>query len=529
MSTIQHLHQQAVQLINQRQFIQAHPLCVQLVKLNPEFADAYFLLGVINLEIGQVAKAAKLIEKAISKQQRIDYIAQLARIYALQGNYNQVAKWVGNLSETKLDSPQVLDTVGVALSHVGLHEKAVKFFKKAITLDNQNPSYQYNLGISAKFLGQVHEAKHSFERAIALKSDYFQAYFALSDLGGITEQENHLAQHRHLLKSGKLSLDGRLHIAHASAKELESMQKYDEAFTLLSTEKATKLKSLRYDFAQDQAIFDFAAKQISQLYENPSLTNLAEVGYSSEQPIFIVGMPRSGTTLVERILTSHSEVTSAGELQDFGIAVKELTKTVSNKVLDVETLKVADSIDMKALGRRYIERTQAVRGTTKHFVDKLPFNFFYISLIRQALPNAKIICLLRNSIATCVGNFRQLFSINSPYYFYSYDLANTAMFCAEFYELAKQLQNLQDPNVQVVEYESLVEHPESETRKLIEFCGLDWEAQCLAIEKNKTAVSTASNMQVRQPINRKFLDRWKNYEAHLDHVKGIFDQRKIPY
>ena len=207
-------------------------------------------------------------------------------------------------------------------------------------------------------------------------------------------------------------------------------------------------------------------------------------------------MPRSGTTLVERILINHTDVKSCGELQDFGVALKEVTGISSQKVLDVETLQAAKSIDFAELGKRYVQRTKSITDNSPKFIDKLPFNFFYIDLIKKALPNAKIICLLRNPMDTCVGNFRQLFSINSPYYSYAYNLQSIGRFYAEFYQLANKWKNSNADNFMLLKYEDLVANPEQKIRQLLEFCGLSWQEKCLHAEQNTAPVSTASEVQV---------------------------------
>jgi tetratricopeptide (TPR) repeat protein len=528
MYNFQNLHRQAIQLINQRQFIQAHPICVQLVKLDPNFADGYFLLGMINVEVGQISKANQLVEKAISIEKKDEYIAQLAKIYALQGALNDVSELLHSLCVEDLDDALSLDTFGVALSHVGFYQEAIPFYEKAIKRDTTKASFHYNLGIAYKFLGQVNAARGCFEKAIYLDGMYYKAFFALADLGGIDRHNNHLEQLESLLEHDKLPLEGQLHIAHAMAKECEALKDYDQAFDVLQSAKTKKRISLSYEFKQDQALFDHVRAMHIQREDDARVKEQVE-GHPSNQPIFIVGMPRSGTTLVERIITGHNEVHSAGELQDFGIAVKELSKTASNRVLDVDTLSVAQGIDKAQLGRRYMERTKAVHGRGRHFVDKLPFNFYYIHLIRQALPNAKIICLRRNGMDTCIGNYRQLFSINSPYYFYSYDLLTTGKFYSAFHHLLSDIEKSHDDNIKVVDYEALVRDPLNQGKDLVEFCNLDWQPEYVDIEKNTAPVSTASNMQVREPINQRFLARWKNYESHLEPLKSLFDQQGIPY
>jgi hypothetical protein len=174
-----------------------------------------------------------------------------------------------------------------------------------------------------------------------------------------------------------------------------------------------------------------------------------------------------------------------------------------------------------------MQRTEAVRGSYKHFVDKLPFNFFYIGLIRRALPNAKIVCLLRNPMDTCIGNYRQLFGYNNPHTNYAYDLMNTARFYQHFYTLAQQWQQAKTDSFYLLNYEKLVAEPEQQIKDLIGFCGLDWQPQCLHAENNTAPVSTASKVQVREPINSRSIGRWKKFKPYTDELEAFFHKQGI--
>lgn len=524
MISIKHQHDLAVKAINSRDYVTAHGHCVQIIKQQPDHADAYFLLGIINSEIGQFKKAIQLIEKAISFDENVEYFAHLAKCFSLTGNMSSAKKAVEFAPVDKVEQSLALDTLGVALSRIGEHETALSYFTKALLKVTSNAGYYYNYAVSLKFSGRFEQAKAMFEKAIDLRPDYYQAHFALSDLGGISPEYNHVPRLNELA-SQQLSVDASLHIGHALAKEYQALGDFDKAMKALAQSKKQKLQSHPYNFENDRVLFDCIRDNQFNLQSVDASNNR---GYESDSPIFIVGMPRSGTTLVERIISSHSDVRSCGELQDFGVAVKELTETASNKVLDVETLHAANKLDFNELGRRYIERTRAIVGNKKHFVDKLPFNFFYIGLIRRALPNAKIVCLLRNPMDTCIGNYRQLFSINSPYYAYSYDLLTTGRFYTEFYRLVQEWQRLEIPNFKVLNYEKLVANPENEIRDLIDFCGLGWQQQCLHAEQNTAPVSTASKVQVREPINSKSIGRWKKFQPHTDDLESFFMQQDIP-
>lgn len=500
-------HQHAVQLLQQRRFKEAHACLAQLLEHQPEHADSYFLLGVINLEYGQVQKSVRLMEKAVSLHAKDEYLAHLAKGYSLTGDLKKAKAIAESLPADKIQQALTLDTLGVALSRVGLHQLALSYFQRAVVLQPNKAPYFYNLGVSLKFTGNFPAAKVAFEQALQLEPDYHQAHYAMSDLSMTTDAQariNQLLQ----VKSRVHSPDALLHIGHALAKEYEAIHNYPAAMAELHQAKQTKSQTLRYQPEDDRILFDAAIKHASKPVLNA-------VGCQSREPIFILGMPRSGTTLVERILSSHSEVLSAGELQDFGLAVKELTATTSDKVVDVETLNAAFALDFNALGERYLERSRVVTGSKPHFIDKLPFNFFYIDLIRRALPNAKIICMMRHPMDTCLGNYRALFSLGSPYYRYAFNLQHTAGFYAGFHHLALFWQQQNLPNFRLQSYEDLVHNPQQQIAELLQFCQLDWQESCLHSEQNQAPVSTASKVQVREPVNTKSVGRWQKYQPML--------------
>ena len=312
--------------------------------------------------------------------------------------------------------------------------------------------------------------------------------------------------------------DAQLHLAHALAIEYQNTAQHPRALEVLHQAKQFKQAQTRYDFARDRAIFE-ACRQWSM----PS----DQVGHDSVRPIFIVGMPRSGTTLVERILSHHSQVGSGGELQDFGIAVKQLTQTPGQLVLDPLTIEQSVKLDMAELGQVYINKTQRIASDKQHFIDKLPFNFFYIDLIRAALPQAKIIVMLRDPMDTCIGNYRQMFSLNSPYYQYAFDLQSIGEFYVAFRKHIELMHERYGSAIRVQNYELLANNPEAQVKELLEFCDLPFESQCLHVEQNKTPVSTASKVQVREPINTSSIGRWKKFGPALEPLRDLLKAHKL--
>jgi hypothetical protein len=239
-------------------------------------------------------------------------------------------------------------------------------------------------------------------------------------------------------------------------------------------------------------------------------------------------MPRTGTTLTERILTSHSCVFSAGELKNFSLSLKRASGSRSNVVLDTETLRQGMEVDFESLGKSYLDSTRPATGHTPHFTDKLPLNFLYIGFIHLALPDAKIICLRRNPLDTCLSNFRQLFDVNFSYYNYAYDIMETGRYYVLFHRLMEHWQRVLPGKILEVHYENLVADQETESRRIVEHCGLEWEEACLAFEKNTAAVATASAVQVRERIYTTAVGRWRRYEAQLQPLRDMLESENMP-
>ncbi|ALS99990.1 sulfotransferase family protein [Lacimicrobium alkaliphilum] len=520
MNSISELHNQAVQLINNKAFVDAHPLLVDIIKQDPKHADAYFLLGIINMEVGQPEKAVQLIGKArqLDTNSEREYLVYLIKAYSLTRNREQVAMLEKLFSQLQGQPSLLLDTVGVALSKVGLHEQAMPYYQQAIEQDASKESYHYNHGIAAKFLGQFDKARQAFEQAIHLNPRYVKAYFAMTEL---SDSVAPLLPKMQRLITQTHNPDEQLHLAHAIAKEYEKQGDYQQAFNILHQYKQRILNKIKYDHQAEDDLFD-------ALYSS-ALSPVLQQGDTSNQPIFVVGMPRSGTTLMERILSSHSMVCSGEELHDFSITVKAHTKAASSRLLDKAVLDAAYSADFTKMGRQYLARTASLTAAHPHFVDKLPFNFLYLDLIRRALPSAKIICMLRDPLDTCIGNFRQLFSLQNPFTAYALDLERTAQYYQRFYRWVHQFDDLQHPNFKLVSYENLVTHPESHIREILDFCELPWQPACLQVENNSAPVSTASKVQVREPINTKSIGRWRRYQPHTDSLEAFFTEQGIAY
>jgi hypothetical protein len=314
-----------------------------------------------------------------------------------------------------------------------------------------------------------------------------------------------------MIEARDISVDAELHVCHALARHYEQRGEYSRSFRLLQRGKSRKRASSRYSIDTDLALFENV-----QHVCTAEFCSAPADGFDSDEPIFIVGLPRTGTTLVERILSSHSQVYSAGELTNFSVALKRAVSTPSPYVLDVQTIVAAALADFQKVGRDYIESTRPRTGGRPRFIDKMPLNFLYAGFIARGLPRARIICLRRNPLDTCLSNYRQLFATAFPYYDYSYDLLDTGRYYMAFDSLARHWRASISPERYCeVHYEEVVNDPEAEARRLLQFCGLPWDPACLSFHENAAPVSTASSVQVRKPVYRNAVERWRKYEREI--------------
>lgn len=501
------LHQRAIMALNNAEYVKSHQLLVELVGLKPHHADAYFLLAMINVNVGQINKAIKLLKKALSYGFLYEYNAHLAKCYALAGELASAKTCCEQVDASLIQSALTADTYGVALSRVGLHNLALPFFQRAILLEPNTAAYQYNYGISLKFLGLFAQAYTAFEQAIECDYLHVQSHFALVDVAKITHENNHLKRLLQVQQQVNTT-DEQLIISHAIAKEYEALTCYKDAFDALIVAKQNKRKRIGYRFVDDNNMFDQLTAMLSKNI-NPSGLSCAD-----GSAIFVTGMPRTGTTVVERML-SQANVHSAGELNDFSLLVKQLSNDNSPYILNQHVVASAECIDFKCLGELYVKKTQALNAGTVRFIDKMPLNVLYSQFILTALPNAKIICLDRNPLDTIMSNFRQLFASNYSLYRYALDLDDTYQFYCRFKQLVEGFINKFPDNFMVVNYEQLVNNPLDIGEKLFKFCQLEWHPSYVKIENNTRSVDTASAVQVRQPISNKAIGQWRHYEPQM--------------
>ncbi|KUR70801.1 sulfotransferase [Novosphingobium fuchskuhlense] len=501
----------------------AEQLAAGVVAAFPEDAEGRFLLGMARAEAGRVSAAIADIARAVELEPHGSYRAQLARLQVMMRQDSAAAATLTAAESALPDDALGRDTMGCVYARLGEHAASVPHFREAVRLAPGNVSFRYNLAAALNFIGDVDGADAEAEALLAIAPDYAKAHHLLAGLRKHTPARHHVDRLAATLARAR-EPDARLLLGYALAKELEDIGEQQAAFARLAEANAEHRARLPYTFARDSANFDAIERTWPHLAEVPVERA------PRDAPIFVIGMPRTGTTLVDRILSSHPAVRSAGELQAMPLAVKMAAGTGSRVVLDPETIEQAAHADLGAIGRDYMARALSHAGAREQgrFVDKFPGNFHYAGFIARALPEARIVCLRRHPLDTVLANFRNLFAISSRYYDYSYDLMDIARYYARFDRLMAFWREALPGRILEVGYEDLVADQEGRTRALLVHCGLDWDEACLDFHRNTAPVSTPSAAQVRRPIYTDSVARWKTHRDALAPVIAFFEDQGIP-
>jgi tetratricopeptide (TPR) repeat protein len=396
-------------------------------------------------------------------------------------------------------------------------EQAMACYRRILKRDPRNVQARYLLGNVLKARGEFRQASALYRQVMAQQPDYTQAHFTYSGIHEYRDPADpHIAAMRKLLESPKLPVDNRVQLAFALAKAFEDLGDWPRAFRYLEMGNGLRHESFHYSIDSDAEMFD----NIIRTFNREDLAALEVEGQPSNRPIFIIGMLRSGTSLVEKILASHSDVYGAGELDYLFALGARLFHDPSNRYL-FKPLDSYPASQFDELGRTYLEKLQTLNGEARRLTDKLPFNLLMLGLIRIALPNAKIVHCVRDPRDTCLSIYRQSFTTQN--YRFAYDLDSIGRFHNLYRGLMKHWHDVFPGKIHDISYEALTADPEPEIRRLLEACELEWQAGCLSFHRTPGLVKTASFYQVRQPMYTRSVGLWKKYEAFLQPLLDVLE------
>jgi len=478
----------------------------QALKIKPNFAEAQYNLGTTYHNVGQINNAIEYYSKAIAVKN--DYPAahnNLGQILLEFGKLDNAIKHFEWAISFKSDFSEAHNNLGAAYQQLRQFDESIKCYKKAVMI---NPSYAQalnNLGIVYQTLGDKNSAINYYKEAISIKEDFASAHRSLSGLKKYTKIDKQVEKMEFLLCNEKLNQAEKVYLCFALAKVYDDLGKHEELFEFLH--EGNRLRKLELNFSVDKYYDNYSF--FKNLFNSSVVLKSHPLIHkeSSLRPIFIVGMPRSGTSLVEQIIASHPKVYGAGELDT-------LTQIINNLLKDNLTLSKDNLSEVfLSIRKNYIESLSKLSVSEKIITDKWPLNFQYIGFILKSFPNAKIIHLKRDNMAVCWSIYKHYFSDEGNGWAYNID--DITDFYQLYLELMDYWHKLYPDQIYDVHYENLTSDQEKETRKLLKYCELDWDKSCMNFQENKRVVMTASASQVRKKMYQGSSEDWRKYEVHL--------------
>lgn len=475
------------------------------VALNPGNMIAQYWLGRALQDQERFAEAASSYRAVIASAPRYaDAHCNLCYVLTMLGDLTRAASHAREAIALSPDYADAHNNLGYALQALGDFKGAEASYAQALAHDPHYAAAYNNLGNLHKDLGNLPAAEAAYRQALAIQPDFARAHFNLADVKTFRERDADVAALETQLASAGGTSPQRHYLHFAMAKALEDIGAYDEAFAHLQAGGALKRASLPYDEPKLMAYLH----DMARLYDPQLLARFAGDGDPSAVPIFIVGMPRAGTTLVEQILASHGEVLGGGERLDFDAAMASVLPPGSA----AERIGGLDPARLQALGAAYLARLPALAPGQTRITDKLPANFMHVGLIHLALPGAKIVHVLRDPADTCMSCYSKLFDVGQEF---TYDLSELGRYYVAYRRLMDHWRTVMPGAIYEISYEALVADMAEETRRILDYCGLEWDPACLAFHENARPVQTASATQVRKPLYGSSVGRWKRYERHL--------------
>jgi tetratricopeptide (TPR) repeat protein len=407
------------------------------------------------------------------------------------------------------DHADAHNNLGSALLSQGKLDDATAHFERTLAIDPDHAAAHNNLGTVFRDEGRFSDAMAHYERAIAIRPDYTEAHFNRAELTTFDHDHADLKALEALAAGENISANKAPFLHFALAKAYEDCGDYARAFEWLRKGNALKRSQIKYD---EKSVMEHF-QRISRVFGASLLDRLNGEGDPSLAPVFVLGMPRSGSSLIEQVLASHPQIYGAGERADLDIAMSEVLAAGDQPVSYPECVPALDGATLRRIGQAYLARLPALAAGQVRVVDKSPGNFLNVGLIRLILPNARIVHTMRNPIDTCASCYSKLFSSGQHF---SYDMAELGRYYRSYSEMMAHWRSVLPPAAMLeVSYEDVVDDLQGQARRLIDYCGLPWDDRCIDFHKSIRSVRTASGLQVRQPLFRSSLQRWRRYELGL--------------
>ena len=500
--------QQVVNLYKSQKYLEAELLVRKLVGINPKISFLYNLLGLILVGQGKNDEAIKYYEKGISIRPNYAMIYNnLGTVYKAKRNYVKAENYYNKSIKLNNKLPEAQNNLGNLYIDLNKHTEAIISFKKSISINPNLYIAHYNLGILYKSIGKFDESKKYLKETIRLCPQFYNAHRAFSQINTYKANDNHINLMKKFYNKSNINNSDKMTLAFALGKAFDDIKNFGNAFKYYDKGNKLRRNSIKFSLKKENEEFLDIEKTFTKSFYNKYL----KAGKEDSSPIFILGMPRSGTTLVEQIISSHPKVYGGGELNLFNDFVKNYF--YKDGYFSIEYINKNNDKNFRRIGQKYIDEIKRISGKSERVTDKLPINFKWIGLIKLILPKSKIVHCARNSKDTCISIYKNFFTSTDLNYAYNFEeLVN-------FYKLYESLMEFWKKNlpgfITEIKYEDLIKNPKIEIPKLIKDCNLSWNENCLKFYNNKRAIKTASDTQVRNKIYTSSINSWKNYNQYF--------------
>ena len=487
---------------------EAEDIYRSILKRDPNHVEAARLLARIAMDHERYGEAEIFLTHAL--QNAPDYARawiDLVNAQQKQDKYDEATKSALELLKITPDSPESHMMYAGVIGSAGRHEEAIVAYEKAIALEPEKPGAFSSMAHHLKTIGRQDKAIAAYRQSIAIKPDHTESYWSMANLKTFQFNNEEIDAMQALLLDKDLPDTSRVHVYNALGHEYESRKDYPKAFANFSACNQLRRKSESYDPVETETQHEKIIAIFNKKFLDQTAAEVSEVS-----PIFIIGLPRSGSTLIEQILASHSQVEGTHELSDLPRTMQAARRRGSVHKGFPESIEHFGLEQWVEIGQDYLKSTQKYRTDRPFFIDKTPNNFIFSGVLKLALPNAKIINARRHPLDSCFGSYKQLFASGQPF---TYDLFELGEYYLEYQQLMEYWHEVIPNFILDVHYEKVVNDLETEVKRMLDFCDLSFEENCLRFYETERAVKTASSEQVRQPLYSSSVNLWRNYEDNL--------------
>jgi tetratricopeptide (TPR) repeat protein len=495
----------------------AEKLIREVLSEQPNSVAALRLLAQVALDANRSRAAAELLQRTV--QLAPGFVLawnDLANVWMKEERFERALNTVEHAISLDPEMPHSHMIRGNILSKAQRHEEAIEAYRKALEISPKHMGALSGLGHVLKTIGRTDESIEAYRNCIRAHPAFGEAYWSLANLKTFEFTADEVAVMLKMVEDPRVADEPRVNFHYSLGKHFENEGDYATAFGHYREGSDLRRTHEMYDPVQTQVIHD----RIMATFSSAFIEERQGWGDPSPDPILIVGLPRSGSTLIEQILASHSQVEGTAELPDLSRAIRDINRNRSDRVEYPEAVADLPEEAIRELGERYLERTRRYRTGVPFFIDKMPNNFAAIGLLHLILPNARVINARRHPLDSCLGSYKQLFFKGQSF---TYDLFELGQYYLQYQRIMDHWHSVLPGKVLDVHYEHMVQDQEGQTRRILEYCGLDWEDRCLRFYETERAINTASSEQVRRPIYTKALNFWRNYEDQLGELIDVLE------